>query len=223
MEYNKVVRAEFISRPNRFIANVLLSGEKIVCHVKNTGRCRELLVEGAEVFLAESGNPSRKTAYDLIAVNKNGLLINIDSQAPNKAAQEFLPSLFKGYDIFPERSFGSSRFDFYAEKENSKAFIEVKGVTLERDGVAMFPDAPTERGLKHLKELIAAVGQGFDAMILFVLQMKGMKYFTPNYETHREFGEMLQKASESGVRLLAVECEVTPLSMDIAGQIPIIF
>ncbi len=221
MKYENVTNAVFLSRPNRFIAHVTADKKDIVCHVKNTGRCRELLVPGAEVYITKSNNPQRKTEYDLITVNKNGILINMDSTAPNKVAAEYLPTLLPGYTVFPERTYGDSRFDFYADNGREHVFIEVKGVTLEKDGIALFPDAPTQRGLKHLKGLTEAIKQGFDAIILFVVQMKGMKYFIPNDEMHKEFGDMLRTAADSGVKIIATECNVTPDSMKIIGQIPI--
>ena len=216
MKYNNVIKGEFISRPNRFIAKVLIDGAEHTVHVKNTGRCKELLIKGATVYLEKSQNPARKTAYDLIAAQKkttNGnILINMDSQIPNAVATEWL----KNSDLFPKNTtfkrevfYKNSRFDIYAENENTKAFIEVKGVTLEKDGVAMFPDAPTLRGVKHINELIDAKQNGFDAYIIFIIQMKGVNFFTPNYETHKEFGEALKKAQKSGVKILCLDCNVT--------------
>ncbi len=211
MKYEKIVKAKFKSRPNRFIAIVEIDGKEETVHVKNTGRCRELLVEGATVFLEEGSNPERKTKYDLVAVIKNGTLVNIDSQAPNKVAVEFLREcgLFsKDAEIKQEVTYKSSRFDIFVSDKERKAFIEVKGVTLEENGIAMFPDAPTERGVKHLRELIEAKKDGYESYILFVIQMKGIKYFTPNYNTHLEFGNTLKIAKENGVEILAYDCLV---------------
>ena len=212
MKYKKVVAGHFIARPNRFIAYVELDGHTETVHVKNTGRCRELLVPGAEVYLAEGANPARKTRYDLVAVRKGGLLINMDSQAPNAAALEWLRegNLFpKGTEIRPEYTYGDSRFDTAAFIPDL-ALLEVKGVTLERDGVVLFPDAPTIRGTKHLRELAAFPGEAY---VLFVVQMEGVKYFAPNEETDPVFAAALRAAHEAGVRILAYDCKVTPESM----------
>lgn len=217
MKYRKVVEGEFISRPNRFIANVKIDGEVHVCHVKNTGRCRELLVPGATVFLEESDNPSRKTKYDLIAVYKGDMLINMDSQAPNKVFYEWAKEYFKPDFIKPEFTYKNSRFDCYMEKDDEKIFVEVKGVTLENDGVVSFPDAPTERGIKHLLELSDAVKNGYTCYVFFIVQMKGVRHFEPNYERHKEFAETLKFAKESGVHVKCLDCEVTPDSL-IAGD-----
>ncbi len=214
MTYQHIVPGIFRARPNRFIAHVEVGGGVEACHVKNTGRCRELLLDGAVVYLEESGNPNRKTKYDLIAVEKGGRLINMDSQAPNKVAAEYLPTLLPGLTLLrPETKFGSSRFDFYAETEGGKWFIEVKGVTLEEDGVVLFPDAPTQRGVKHLHELCAALEAGYKAMALFVVQMEDVRYFTPNARTHPEFAQALREAQAKGVQLEAVDCAVTPGSV----------
>lgn len=214
MTYERVVKGKFLARPNRFIAQVEINGQVETCHVKNTGRCRELLVQGAAVYLAESGNPKRKTCFDLIAVEKGERLINMDSQAPNKAAAEYLPSLLPGLTLLrPETSFGSSRFDFYAEAGEEKWFIEVKGVTLEEDGVVLFPDAPTQRGVKHIHELCAALEAGYRAMALFIVQMADVCYFTPNARTHPAFAQALEEAQAKGVILHAVDCLVTPSSL----------
>ncbi len=223
MKYKNVVKGEFISRPNRFIAIVKINGENLSVHVKNTGRCKELLISGVTVYLEKSENPSRKTAYDLIAVEKktkNGtILINIDSQIPNLCAAEFLPQskLFpKNVKIRREVTYKNSRFDIFAEYENKKAFIEVKGVTLEKNGKALFPDAPTKRGIKHVKELISAKKEGFEAYIFFVIQMTGIHSFSPNSEMHPEFAEALREAEKAGVKILAYTCEVTPNDIRIA-------
>ena len=206
MIYNSIVKGRFISRPNRFIAYAEIDGKEEICHVKNTGRCRELLIPEADIILEISDNPNRKTKFDLISVYKNGRLINIDSQAPNKIAAELLPKLFPDYIIKPEQKYKNSRFDFYLESANKRAFAEVKGVTLENENIVMFPDAPTERGVKHINELIQAAENGFDAYILFIIQMNQVKYLIPNYETHREFGEALHLAKQKGVKILAYDC-----------------
>lgn len=211
LKYNSVTAGRFIERPNRFIAIVEVEGKSEVCHVKNTGRCRELLVPEAEVYLEKSGNTNRKTKYDLIAVRKGDRLINMDSQAPNRAAFEYLSAVICGLrQIKSEQRFENSRFDFYAETDKDRWFIEVKGVTLEKDGAVFFPDAPTERGIKHIKELIECRRRGYRAMILFVIQMENVLYFSPNYDTQPEFGEALKKAAEFGVEIEAVDCTVTP-------------
>ncbi|MBP0957741.1 MAG: DNA/RNA nuclease SfsA [Oscillospiraceae bacterium] len=215
MKYGETEEGKFISRPNRFIAKVEINGKEETVHVKNTGRCKELLVPEARVILEKApiGSP-RKTAYDLIAVYKNGMLINMDSQSPNKAAMEFIPKLFEGVTyVRPETTYGSSRFDFYIEAGERKMFMEVKGCTLEDNGVCRFPDAPTQRGVKHVNELIKAAKEGYEAYILFVIQMERAKYFTPNRETHPQFAEALKKAAENGVKILAYTCTVTPDSM----------
>ena len=215
MRYDRVTTGTFIERPSRFIAMVEINGIITKCHVKNTGRCKELLVKGSTVVLQESNDPDRKTRYDVIAVYKGELLINMDSQIPNAVVEESISKLGLIEGLRTTRrevTHGDSRFDIYAEGER-ECFIEVKGVTLENDGIAMFPDAPTERGLKHVEGLIRCVEEGYDAYIIFVIQMKGVKYFTPNYETHPEFGYALKKASENGVRILAYDCNVTESSI----------
>lgn len=203
----------FLSRPNRFIANVEIEGKCKICHVKNTGRCKELLIPGATVYVQYCSNPERKTQYDLIAVNKNGLLVNIDSQAPNKVFHEWvLNSGFFGHDIKvkPEFTYNKSRFDFYIETKSKKILVEVKGVTLEEKGLAAFPDAPTIRGLKHINELCIAVKEGYEAYIFFIIQMDGMHTFVPNRNTHTDFAQALIKAKEYGVNIKALSCNVTP-------------
>ena len=222
MKYDVIVKGTFIDRPNRFIANVEINGKREACHVKNTGRCKELLVKGAVVYLAASGNPERKTRYDLVSVKKGDMLINMDSGAPNKAAGEYLRKIY-GRDalIKPEKVYGQSRIDFYVEAKGEKRFIEVKGVTLEEKGSALFPDAPTERGVKHIYELCNAVKEGYKACILFVIQMKGVKDFSPNDKTHKAFGEALRYAEKHGVEIMAVDCIVTPQSMVIDGKVEI--
>lgn len=223
MEYGKIVFGEFISRPNRFIAMVKVDGEIVKCHVKNTGRCRELLVLGAKVLLYEPEIGTRKTKYDLVSVYKGDKLINMDSQAPNKIAREFLLSQMPEIlSLKAEVTYGDSRFDFYAETENGGLFIEVKGVTLEKDCVAKFPDAPTERGVKHINGLIRAIGGGYGAMILFVVQMSDIKYVMPNNETHPQFGEALKRAKEAGVIIKAVECDVQIGKVTPKGEIPVV-
>ena len=220
MNYNNIIKGEFIDRPNRFIANVLIDNNIEVCHVKNTGRCKELLVKGSTVYLQKSDNPNRKTKYDLIAVQKGDRLINMDSQIVNYVAVEYLQSLFDRINLIkPEYKYGNSRFDIYVETDTDKIFIEVKGVTLENDGIVRFPDAPTERGVKHLKELQKAVTEGYRAYVLFVVQMSDVKYFEPNAKTHPEFAEELKKAKENGVVPLAFDCAVTPDSIEIRKPI----
>lgn len=200
----------FERRRNRFVAEVWLHGALVVCHVKNTGRCKELLFPGAKVWLELSEKEGRKTAYDLILVEKEGRLINIDSSAPNRTAREYLKQLFpQAKTIRAEVPYRESRLDFYVEDGDRRIFVEVKGVTLEEGGVARFPDAPTERGIKHLKTLEAAVAEGYEGMVLFVIQMKGVRYFTPNDQTHPAFGSALRHAFSAGVKILAVDCIVT--------------
>lgn len=220
MRYKKIAEGKFISRPNRFIAEVVIDGETHICHVKNTGRCRELLIPGVTVYLAESDNPSRSTRYDLVAVKKGSTIINIDSQAPNKAVYEWIENggFFRNITLFkPETKYGSSRFDLYLEADGRRIFAEVKGVTLEEDGVVMFPDAPTERGVKHLEELISAVKEGYDAYVFFVIQMERCRYFTPNARTHPEFADTLRRAEREGVRVFALTCATEPNSLEING------
>lgn len=218
MKYQKIVEGKFIARPNRFIAYVEIAGKKEICHVKNTGRCRELLLPGATVFLEEATNPERKTKYDFIAVLKDNKIINMDSQAPNRAFLEWAPKFFgENAKIYPEKTYKNSRFDFYVETEDgNQHFVEVKGVTLEKDGVVMFPDAPTQRGRKHIIELCDCVQNGYLAHLFFVVQMKGVHYFTPNTETDSAFSEALQIAKQKGVKIFAVDSVVTPDSMNIS-------
>lgn len=222
MRYKNIVEGRFVSRPNRFVANVVIDGKAEVCHVKNTGRCRELLTEGAQVWL-EKAKPSekRKTLYDLVAVQKGDRLINMDSAAPNAAAGEFLPTVFPNAAVRAEYSYGNSRFDFYIESGERKILAEAKGVTLEENGIVMFPDAPTERGVKHINELIRCLDEGFETYLLFVIQMEGVRYFKPNDVTHPEFGQALRRASERGVGLMAYDCTVTPDSMTIRDKVEI--
>ncbi|MBQ5677533.1 MAG: DNA/RNA nuclease SfsA [Clostridia bacterium] len=211
MKYSNIYKGTFIERPNRFIAICEINGKEEICHVKNTGRCRELLVKGATVYLEKSPNPNRKTQYDLVSVEKSGKLINMDSQIPNYVVAESLNKLFSDI-IFvkQEYKYGNSRFDIYVETDNDKIFVEVKGVTLEEDGVARFPDAPTERGIKHLKELQKAVLEGFRACVVFLVQMQDVKYFEPNCKTHPEFASELKKACENGVEIFVYDSVVTP-------------
>lgn len=216
MKYQNVVNAKFIARPNRFIAEVEIDGKREVVHVKNTGRCKELLIPGCEVYLTAPGTPNRKTKYDLIAVVKNtGVLFNIDSQAPNQVVKEWLSAQDYTY-VKPEYTYGESRIDFYMEKGNDKYLMEVKGCTQEIDGMGYFPDAPTERGVKHIYELIKAKKEGYHAMLAFVIQMEGVTEVRPNVETHPEFGVALETAKEAGVEVLFLTCEVSPQELKIS-------
>ena len=209
MKYNKILKAKFISRPNRFIAHCELDGEEVICHVKNTGRCKELLTPGATVILTdERENKTRKTPFDLISVYKGERLINMDSQAPNKVAEELMKRIYLKAKIRREVTYGKSRIDLLVENGEEKIFVEVKGVTLESDGVAKFPDAPTERGIKHLRELERAASEGYKAIVLFIIQMKGVAYFTPNRETHPQFADALVEVHENGVNVWAYDCKV---------------
>lgn len=222
MKYKNVVKGAFIERPNRFIAKVDIDGTLHTVHVKNTGRCKELLIKGCTVYLCKSDNPLRKTLYDLIAVEKGDLLINIDSQVPNFVAEEFIKkgNIFsKNATVKREVTYKNSRFDLYIEDKGKKAFVEVKGVTLEKDGVALFPDAPTERGIKHINELISAKNEGYDAYILFVIQMKQAHLFKPNEQMHRAFAETLRLAKKSGVNIIAVNCAVTKDTIEIESYV----
>lgn len=227
MKYNNIVKGKFIERPNRFIAYVDVEGESDnpqTVHVKNTGRCKELLVPQATVFLDKSDNPNRKTKYDLVKVVKENRIVNMDSQAPNKVVGEWLREnhLYKDTTLVAaEKKYGDSRFDFYIEGDGRKAWVEVKGVTLERDGVALFPDAPSERAVKHVEHLIKAKEEGYDAYIIFVIQMAGIRYFTPNRETHLKFAEALTKAESAGVKVLAYECTVTETTMSINKSVEV--
>ena len=208
--YENITKAKFIKRPNRFIAEVEIEGQKEIVHVKNTGRCKERLLPGCEVWLTAPGTPNRKTKYDLVAVRKdNGILFNIDSQAPNKVVKEWLA--LQDYDVvIPEYTYGDSRIDFYMERENQKYLMEVKGCTLEVDGVGYFPDAPTERGVKHIRELIKAKEAGYTAILAFVIQMDGVSEVRPNVDTHPEFGTALEEAKKAGVELWFLKCHVEP-------------
>lgn len=213
-----------MSRPNRFIAHIEIDGRVEICHVKNTGRCRELLIPGVRVVVQQSANPERKTKYDLIGVYKGDSLFNIDSQAPNKVVFEWLKERQPFGEITflkSESTFGKSRFDFYFEIGDKKAFAEVKGVTLEKEGAFLFPDAPTERGVKHLQELQQCKKSGYDAYVIFVVQAEAAAYFTPNAETHPEFALELKKAVNSGVEVLCLCCSVTEKSLDIRDFVPV--
>ena len=224
MKYTQITEGRFLSRPNRFIAYVDMGGRTEKVHVKNTGRCRELLVEDAVVYLEKGVSPGRSTGYDLVAVKKGDRMINMDSNAPNKAVGEWLlkkelfPSLT---NIRAEKTYKTSRFDFYVETEEDKIFLEVKGVTLEREGGAYFPDAPSGRAVKHVEELAEAVKEGYKAYVLFVIQMKGVDFFAPNAETHPEFAEALENARKAGVEILAYDCTVTEESMEIGNPVPV--
>ena len=234
MKYPNICAGTFLSRPNRFIAHVALEQQTVICHVKNTGRCRELLVPGARVYLTESGSPARKTQYDLVAVEKETprgrLLINMDSQAPNRVFGEWAQAapLCPGLSLLrPEITYGNSRFDYYWESLLPRpdgtlhGFVEVKGVTLEEDRVARFPDAPTLRGVKHLEELVLARGAGYGAALCFIVQMEGMERVEPNDATHPEFGSALRRAVQAGVEVFALECRVTPDSLTAVRQLPV--
>ena len=216
MIYQNIHKAKFLSRPNRFIAHIEIDGKTEVAHVKNTGRCKELLTENATVFVQKCDNPNRKTKYDLIGVLKGERMINMDSQIPNKVFGEWA----KNSDFFgrltlikAEKTYGNSRFDYYLETEKDKIFVEVKGVTLEEDGVVLFPDAPTERGVKHINELCKCVEDGYKAYIFFIIQMDNVKYFTPNRKTHPAFADALEAAAEKGVGVYALDCKVTENSI----------
>ncbi len=224
MHYSNIAEGCFLERLNRFVARVELDGRVETVHVKNTGRCRELLVPDAKVYLERSDSPARSTRYDLVAVEKNGRTVNMDSQAPNKAAEEWLRAggLFPDVSLVrPETKYGNSRFDFYVEAGREKIFIEVKGVTLEDAGVVSFPDAPSDRAVKHVGELIAAKRDGYRVFVLFVIQMERVRYFTPNRKTHPEFAEILGRAAGEGVEILAYDCKVTPDSMEIGSPVPV--
>lgn len=225
MKYERIVRGTFLERPNRFIAYAELGGKQETIHVKNTGRCAELLKPGATIYLQESDNPERKTKWDLIAVEKNGRMINMDSQIPNRVVQEWVEAgkMFEDVTLVkPETTYGNSRFDLYVEAGERKIFIEVKGVTLEEDDVVRFPDAPSERAVKHVEELCHAVKEGYEAYIFFVIQMKGVRYFTPNVKTHPEFAEALKRAKASGVHIVAYDCDVESDKIQIREQVDVV-
>ena len=216
MKYDNIREAVFIERPNRFVAYVDIDGKREKVHVKNTGRCKELLIPGVKVWVTAPGTPGRKTKYDLVAVEKQGLgIVNIDSQAPNKVVREWLDK--QDYDVVkPEYTWGNSRFDFYVERVTEKTLIEVKGCTLEIDGIGYFPDAPTERGVKHLRELASATGEGYRAILMFVIQMEGIVEVRPNIDTHPEFGIAMEEAAAAGVEIMFMPCKVS------AGELRII-
>ena len=223
MQYAKMVEGTFLARPNRFIAHIEIDGNVEVCHVKNTGRCRELLPVGAKVWCLDAASPSRKTRYDLITVRKGERLINMDSQAPNAAAKEWLLAggLGKIENLKAEAKHGDSRFDFSFTKDGRPCFLEVKGVTLENDGVCAFPDAPTQRGAKHLRELAKLAQEGYGAYVLFVIQMEGVKYLHPNDLTDKPFGEALREAKNAGVEIMAYDCKITVNTMDILNKVEV--
>lgn len=224
MKYTNIIPAKFIKRHNRFVAEVLLDGEAVLCHVKNTGRCRELLQEGVTVYLEKAENPARKYRYSLISVQKGERLVNMDSSAPNKAVHEWLKKgeYFKNVTLIkPEITYGKSRLDFYFEYDGKKAYMEVKGVTLENDGVVSFPDAPTERGVKHLEELITLAENGYEAYAMFVVQMKDVLYFTANGKNDPDFERALKKAQKNGVKILCFDCKVKKDEMLIENPVKV--
>lgn len=224
MIYTNIRQARFIDRPNRFIANIEIEGRKEICHVKNTGRCRELLIPGETIFVQEYDNIKRKTRYDLIGVVKGDRFVNIDSQVPNKVFGEWISkgNLFKDITLLkPEAKFKTSRFDFYVETIKEKIFIEIKGVTLEENNVVLFPDAPTERGVKHIQELMECVREGYKAYIIFVIQLKDVDYFTPNAVTHKEFAVAIKTAGQRGVNVLAYDCNVGKDFIEIAESVEV--
>ena len=223
MRYEEMIKGKFLARPNRFIAHIEIDGKTEICHVKNTGRCKELLPPGATVWCERSRNPARKTAFDLICVEKGSRLINMDSQAPNAAVKEWLlgGGLGNIENLKPESTFGNSRFDFSFIKDGKPCFLEVKGVTLENDGVCAFPDAPTTRGAKHLQELTELVKEGYSTYVLFVIQMEDVKYLQPNDATDPDFGKALRQAAQAGVQILAMDCKVTPNTMTLNKPVEI--
>lgn len=224
MKYEQIEQAVFLERPNRFVAYVKAAGKREICHVKNTGRCRELLLPGAEIYIQRKSSPARKTPFDLIAVKKGDRLINMDSQAPNRVTAEWLRTGgFCSSDamIKPECRYGNSRFDFYIEDGKRKIFMEVKGVTLEEEGIVRFPDAPTERGVKHIHELIECKKAGYEAYIFFVIQMNNVRFMEPNDQTHPAFGEALRKAASEGVGIFARECMVKPDELVIDREVEV--
>lgn len=225
MKYERMKEGRFLKRPNRFIAHIEIDGKEEIVHVKNTGRCAELLQPGATVYVQESANPERKTKWDLISVEKGERTVNMDSQIPNGLVCEFIRNgkLFPDVKLVkPETTYGNSRFDVYVEYADKKAFIEVKGVTLENDGVVRFPDAPSERAVKHVEELVQAAKEGYEAYVFFVIQMDNVAYFTPNRDTHLAFAEVLIKASRKGVNVLAYECEVEKDTIEITKPVPVV-
>lgn len=224
IHYPNMVPGTFCARPNRFIAHVEIDGKEEICHVKNTGRCRELLIPGTKVWCQHHDDPGRKTAWSLITVQKGERLVNIDSQVPNKLAFDYVNQGGLGFApdlVKTEKTFGQSRFDLYYEAGDRKGFVEIKGVTLEEDSVVRFPDAPTERGVKHLKELQEAAKQGYEAWVLFVVQMSHVKYFEPNTPRDPAFAAALKEAAQNGVQVKAVECAVTCDSLNITREVPV--
>ena len=222
MKYSNIVKGKFISRPNRFIARVDIDGAEHTVHVKNTGRCKELLVPGCTVFLEKADNQNRKTLYDLIAVIKGDRVINMDSQAPNAVFRRWIKKQLPNATVKREITYKDSRFDCYIETETDKIFVEVKGVTLEENGYVRFPDAPTERGIKHINGLMDAVNNGYKAAVFFVIQMEDVISFSPNYDTQPRFGQALKNAEAAGVKILAYSCKVTPDSLEIDKPVPVI-
>lgn len=225
MKYKNIKKATFLTRENRFIATINIDGKEEKCHVKNTGRCKELLKKGAEIYVEKTDNESRKTKYSLITVKKGDVLFNIDSQAPNKVYMEYI----KKYDIYgkdafikAEKTYGNSRFDIYVKNGEEETYIEIKGVTLEVYGKALFPDAPTERGVKHLKELAEIKKEGKNAEMVFILQFLGAKSLSPNWETHKEFGQALKEAREAGVKIKAFECSVKNDELEVLKEVQVI-
>lgn len=224
MKYLNIEQAVFKERPNRFIAYVETERGKELCHVKNTGRCKELLTQDAVIYVQRNENPARKTKLDLIVVEKGNYLINMDSQAPNAAVKEWLRkgNLFSEQaKIYPERTYGDSRFDFYIEDGERRIFMEVKGVTLEENGVCRFPDAPTERGVKHIKELVRCKQEGYEAYLLFVIQMSPVKYLEPNDRTHKAFGDALREAALEGVHVIARDCRIEKDRIEIMNEVEV--
>lgn len=224
MIYENILPAIFVDRPNRFIAHVELNGRLEVCHVKNTGRCRELLIPGCRVYVQHQPSPTRKTAYDLIAVEKGERLLNMDANAPNRIFGEYVRAgrFLRGWSVIrPEMTHGDSRFDFYLESPGHRLFAEVKGVTLEDDGVMRFPDAPTERGVKHLEGLARCVQEGYEAWAVFVIQTENVRWMEPNRRTHPAFADALRQAAQAGVHLLALDCHTEPDRLEICRPVEI--
>lgn len=224
MIYENILPAIFVDRPNRFIAHVELNGRLEVCHVKNTGRCRELLIPGCRVYVQHQPSPTRKTAYDLIAVEKGERLLNMDANAPNRVFNEYVRAgrFLRGWSVIrPETTHGDSRFDFYLESPGHRLFAEVKGVTLEDDGVMRFPDAPTERGVKHLEGLARCVQEGYEAWAVFVIQTEDVRWMEPNRRTHPAFADAMRQAAQAGVHLLALDCHTEPDRLEICRSVEI--
>ena len=224
MIYENILPAIFVDRPNRFIAHVERNGRLEVCHVKNTGRCRELLIPGCRVYVQHQPSPTRKTAYDLIAVEKGERLLNMDANAPNRVFNEYVRAgrFLRGWSVIrPETTHGDSRFDFYLESPGHRLFAEVKGVTLEDDGVMRFPDAPTERGVKHLEGLARCVQEGYEAWAVFVIQTEDVRWMEPNRRTHPAFADAMRQAAQAGVHLLALDCHTEPDRLEICRPVEI--